>query len=155
VHFDVVLTKELLPSCKKALSEIKPLPRTITLYGRYDSALTRIYIAGTADDVGIYVLRDGRCDAGIPILALLQKHHNPTEPQDAPALSDAEVIGVFGDALNRYAKAFGDKARFIEWLDASTADVSRGCNGPENLCPPTYHSYTSLLQNALETYRKN
>jgi len=154
VHFDLMSTKELLPACKKVLSDISPLPPALALFGKSATASSSIYIAGTGDNVKILVLRDNRCDAGIPILALLQRHHNPPDPFDAPALSDAEVTEVFSDALTRYSKAFGGKGRFFEWLDALTDQVLSQCKGPENLCAPTYRSFTPLLQNLLQNYRK-
>jgi len=153
-HFDSLLTKELLPECRKALSSFAPLPTALTLYAQYAANSTKIYIAGADDDIGIYVVRSGRCDAGIPILALLQRQHLPPEPGEAPALSNAEIGAVFNDALARYARAFGGKVQFLQWLDISTEEVRRQCKGPEKLCAPTYHSFPSELQNLLENYRK-
>jgi hypothetical protein len=154
-HFTQLQTKELMPNCKKALSGITPLPSTFSLYAQYITESTRIYIAGTDDDLGIYVLRDGGCEAGIPILAILQRHHNPPLPGEAPALSEPEIAGLFSDALIRYSKAFGGKERFFQWLDTSTEHVRGGCKGPDIVCPPTYHMLQPALQRALENYRKS
>jgi hypothetical protein len=68
----------------------------LTLYARYVTDSTRIYVAGTVDDIGIYVIRAGRCESGVTRLTLLEK--------EAPVLSDAESNGVFNDALIRYAR---------------------------------------------------
>jgi hypothetical protein len=153
-HFSSLPTKELLPSCEKALSELKPIPPALTLYAQYKTPSTSIYIVGAEDLLGIYALRNGRCDAGIPILAILQRHHNPPEPQDSPVLSNSEVLGIFEDALVRYSSAFGGKARFFQWLDTSTVRMRAGCKGPDSVCPPTYHMLQPALQNVLESYRK-
>ena len=154
VHFDSVQTKELLPTCKQDLAGRIPLPPALTLYARYVTASTRIYVAGTGDDIGIFVIRDGSCNSGRPILSLLQRHNNPPEPEDAPVLSDAEVSAVFTDALMRYARAFGGKRRFFDWVDATTEEVRSLCHLPPELCAPTYDSFTPALQTLLERFRK-
>src|SRR5690349_16804778 len=63
VRFDLLATKDLLPACKRPLSVIKPLPQTLTLYARYATATERIYIAGTDEDIGIYVIRGEDCSS--------------------------------------------------------------------------------------------
>jgi len=154
VHFDQVPTKELLPACRKLLADIDPLPAKLTLFAKHTAASSRIYIAGIDDNVKILVVREGHCAGGIPILSLLQRHHSPPDSADTPVLSDAEVGEVFSDTLARYSKAFDGKARFLQWLDATTEKVIGNCKGPEQLCAPTYHSFTPLLKNLLERYRK-
>jgi hypothetical protein len=155
VHFDSIPTKQLLPTCKRDLASMKPLPPSLTLYAQYATASARIYVAGSGQDIGIYVIREGRCDSGIPILALLQRVHHPPEPQDAPVLSDSEASGVFADALVRYARAFGGKKLFLEWLDATTESVLSHCGDrSEYLCAPTYRTFTPALRAVLENFRK-
>jgi hypothetical protein len=155
VHFSVLQTRELLPGCRKALSDISPLPATLTLYAQYKTDLTQIYVAGTSDNLKILVLRNGTCDAGVPIMAILKLHHTPRDPIDGPMLSDEEVSGLFGDALSRYATAFGGKARFFQWLDPMTEQAINGCRGqPESSCPPTYHLFEPALQEKLQKFRE-
>ena len=155
VRFDSVQTSELLPTCKRNLASFKPLPATLTLYARYTAPAARIYVAGTADDIGIYVIREGACDSGVAIISLLKLVHNPPEPQDSPVLSDSEINGVFTDALKRYAQAFGGRKLFFAWLDEATDAAVRRCgNRSEALCEPTYHSFTPGMRNALEEFRK-
>jgi len=113
-HFAELKTNDLLPACKKSLSDITPLPTTLTLFAQYKHDLTKIYIAGYDDNLKIYVIRDGTCDAGIPIMAILQRHHIPRDPIDGPMLSNEEVSDLFGDALVRYASALGGKKRFSD-----------------------------------------
>jgi hypothetical protein len=155
-HFDSLATEHLLPACEKALSQIDPLPTTLTLYARYSDGSDRIYIAGTKDDLGIYVIRGSHCEAGVPILAMLKRHHSPARRGEAPALSDAEIEGLFGDALVRYTKAFGGKDSFFHWLDSLTEKMRAGCKGqPELSCPQTYHLLLPAQQKQLEAYRRN
>jgi hypothetical protein len=155
VHFDLLPTKDLMPDCKTALVEYHPLPPALTLYAEYISPTTRIYIAGAQDILGIYVVRAGHCDSGVPILSLLQRHHNPPKPTDAPTLSDAEVSALFSDALLRYTKALGGKKSFLQWLDALSEHARIGCKGqPEFSCPPTYHTLQPALQQMLDNYRR-
>jgi hypothetical protein len=155
VHFEQLRTQDLEPECKAALVDYHPLPPTLTLYAKYISSTTRVYIAGAQDILGIYVIRAGGCDWGIPILSLLQRHHNPPRPGEGPILSDAEVSALFGDALLRYTKALGGKKSFFQWLDALTEPIMIGCKGqPEFSCPPTYHILQPVLQTALDDYRR-
>ncbi len=90
---------------------------------------------------------------GVPDLALLQLFHDSPEPGDTPVLSNQEVFEIFSDAVLRYARAFGGKERFIQWLDTSTERATRGCNGPGKLCGPTYRAYGPELQKLLDSYR--
>ncbi len=146
VHFDTIDTKELLPACKADLAHVKPLPPTLMLYAQFVTASARILVAGTRDDMEIFVIRNGRCESGDTRLTLLKK--------EAPVLSEAESSGLFDDALIRYARAFGGKKRFFEWLDTWTEDVRRNCPGRLDLCYPTYYSYSSALQALIERFRK-
>ncbi len=153
-HFGRLSTSRLLPACKLELSEINPLPPALTLYAQYVTASQRIYIAGTPDNLGIYLIRHGTCVANIPNITMLQRHHSPPLRIDQPILSDTEVKGLFGDALARYSKAFGGKTQFFHWLDTLTAKMRSGCKGqPELSCPFTYHDFQSWLQKSLQDYR--
>jgi hypothetical protein len=154
VHFDSLYTRELLPSCRTFLSDLEPLPTTLTLYAEYESGSTRMYIVGRDDNLKIAVIRDGECSGGVPILAILQRHHSPPSPRD-PVLSKDEIVGLFSDALGRYTKAFGGKNNFFQWLDSLTDEMRSGCKGqPEIMCPPTYHILPPELQQMLNDYRK-
>lgn len=154
-HFGSIRTQDLLPACRKALADIEPLPSSLTLYARHEADSARLYIAGTGDNLAIYVLRDGTCTKGVPIIAILQRHHNPPLPDEGPSISDAEVTALFADALNRYARAFGGKDGFFRWLDSLTAKMRAGCEGkPENSCPPTYHILQPELQKMLQDFRR-
>jgi hypothetical protein len=146
-HFDTIDSKELLPACKAGLAHIKPLPPTLPLYARLVTASARIFVAGTQDNVRVFVIRNGQCEAGDTRLTLLGK--------EAPVLSGAESSGVFNDALSRYAQAFGGKKRFFEWLDTWTEDVRSHCPGREDLCYPTYYAYSKDLQELIARFRKD
>jgi len=156
VRFDSLPTAELLPSCKKILLEYKPLPKILTLYAKYESDAARIYIAGAGDILGIYAIRDGRCDSDVPILALLKKHHVAPAAGGGPFLSDSEISALFSDALARYTKAFAGKDKFFQWLDHLTDKMRAGCRGkPELSCPPTYYLLLPAQKMQLEEYRKS
>jgi hypothetical protein len=156
VHFELLETKTLLPNCKKSLSDMNPLPQVLTLYAKYNNASTSIYIVGETDNQKILVLRNGACQGGIPLLSVTQTHHNPPLLSDAPVLTDAEVMGLFDDTLDRHEKAFGSKEVFLKWLDMESEDARSGCKGLADLwCPPTYHTLQPVLQEALKSYRKN
>ena len=155
VHFAEIRTRELLPACKKALSDIVPRPSTLTLYAQYRTDVKKIYVVGTEDNLKLLVLGNATCDAGIPIMGILQRHHNPRVASDGPMLTDQEVAGLFGDALTRYSNAFGGKGRFFPWLDELTEQARSGCAGqPEFSCPPTYHLLQPDLQEKLTAFRK-
>ena len=155
VHFDHLPVAEMLPSCKQMLLEYKPLPKSLTLYARSRNDATRIYIAGARDILGVYVIRNGACEADVPILALLKKNHVPPTKGDTPLLTDDEISGLFADALTRYARAFGGKDKFLQWLDSLTEKMRKGCQGkPALSCPPTYHILLPPQQKQLEEYRK-
>ena len=155
VHFAELKTQELLPACQKALSDIVPLPTSLALYAQYQDNLTKLYIVGSDDNVKIYVIRHGSCDAGIPTMAILQRHHTPRETIDGPVLSDEEVNELFQDALVRYTSAFGGRKRFFQWLDSLTERARSGCKGqPESSCPPTYFLLQPPLQAILKDFRK-
>lgn len=156
VHFKLLETRTLLPSCKKMLSDINPLPRVMTLYAKYTSGSTSIYIVGQSDNEKILVLRNGVCDSGVPLLSITQTHHNPPLVSDAPVLTDEEVMGLFEDTLARHTNAFGGKDAFIKWLDMTSEDARSGCKSlPDLWCPPTYHTLQPALQDALKNYREN
>jgi hypothetical protein len=155
VHFDSLPVAEMLPSCKQMLGEYKPLPKSLSLYAKYKDDVARIYIAGTRDVLGVYVIRNGVCDADVPVLALLKKNHVPPTKEGMPLLTDDEISGLFADALIRYARAFGGKDGFLQWLDSLTEKMRAGCHGkPELSCPPTYHILLPPQQQQLEEYRK-
>jgi len=118
IHFDELETRDLLPMCRRALSDFARLPLTLTLYAQYVHESTKIYVAGRDDNDKILVIRNGTCDAGVPIMAILQRHHEPRVASDGPMLSDSEVSALFDDALARYGRAFGGKDRFLAWLDS-------------------------------------
>jgi hypothetical protein len=157
VHFGTVKTKELLPACKRALSDLSPQPSALTLYAEHKTPHSRIYIAGTEDNQKILVVHDdGVCSAGVPIVSILQRHHTPREVIDGPALSDEEDRGLIRDALMRYSAAFGGKGRFLEWLDSGTEKATSGCKGqPESSCPPTYQMFQPGLQEVIQQFRQN
>ena len=155
VHFATVPTADLLPNCKRMLLEYEPLPKSLTLYARYEAGPSRIYIAGARDILGVYVIRNGVCDSDVPILALLQKKHVPPAGGDAPLLSSEGIASVFSNALTQYTNAFGDKAKFFTWLDSLSEKMRAGCKNQSELsCPPTYHSLLPEQQRQLEEYRK-
>lgn len=155
VHFGEIETRDLLPSCKKVLSDFSHIPRTLNLYAEYIGNSAKIYVAGRDDNDKILVIRNGFCDAGVPILAILQRHHDPRTTSDGPMLSDSEVTALFDDALARYAHAFGGKNQFFLWLDSLTEKARGGCVGqPESSCPPTYHLLQPGLQERLQAFRR-
>jgi hypothetical protein len=155
-HFITLKTRELLPICRKSLSDIDPLPKTLTLYAQFITDVTKIYIAGKNDNLKVLVIRNGTCDSGVPMMAILQRHHTPRDPIDGPMLSDEEVEGVFNDALTRYSNAFGGKKEFIAWLDLRTEQARTGCKDqPESSCPPTYHLFQPALREMLDKFRKH
>ena len=156
VHFESIETKRLLPDCHKMLSDINPLPPVLTLYAEYSNGSKRIYIVGESDNEKIIVLHDNDCDSGIPLLSILQRHHNPKLVSDGPVLTDLEVTSLIKDTLARHAKAFGSKDAFLKWLDAKSEEVRSGCQGrAEVWCPPTYHTLQPFLQEELQKYRKD
>lgn len=156
VHFNSLPTRDLLPTCKRLLLEYKPLPKSLTLYAKSEAGSVHMYIAGARDILGLYVVRDGVCDSDVPILALLKKNHVPPVNSRTPLLSDDEIAALFKDALIRYAKAFGGKSMFLQWLDSLTDKMRSGCEGkPELSCPPTYHLLLPQQQQQLEEYRRD
>jgi hypothetical protein len=156
VHFELIETKTFLPICKKILSDMNPLPRVQTIYAKYTTDSTSIYIVGTADSEKILVLRNGECRSGNPMLSITQTYHHPTYAGDSPILTDIEVMEIFKDALSRHEKAFGGKDIFLKWLDETTDIARSSCKGfSEVYCPTTYHSFQPILQQMLQNYRKN
>ena len=155
VHFESLTTNELMPNCKRALSDINPLPSKLTLYAKYETSSRRIYIAGPPGNIGLFVASSAGCDAGIPILALLQRIHEPTFPGDTPRLTGTEVSTVFHDALVRYAAAFGGKKQFLQWLETSSNEAVDGCNPDHAVCNSTYRSFPPALLDTLEEFKNN
>lgn len=157
VHFESIKTNTFLPSCKKFFSHANTPPKDLTLYSSYSSGTTRIYIAGTGDNIQIIVLRNGECDSNnFPIFSINHKINSYTNEAVSPILTDAEVTGVFEDYLARNARAFGGKVNFLRWLDEETNRITISCKGQsESICPITYHALQPKLQQLLNDYRKN
>jgi hypothetical protein len=154
VHFQTISTARLLPACRKALSEDDPLPAAYVVYAKYDTATAKIYILGARNDLGIFVIHGGVCDAGVPILSLIHRERSPGEAVGGPALSDSEIAGLFSDTLNRYSKAFGGKENFLQWLDQTTKYVlSDSAGKPPSSLPPTYHLLLPAQQQQLAEFR--
>lgn len=137
-HFAELKTNDLLPACKNALSDITPRPTTLTLFSQYKRDLTQIYIAGYDDNLKIYVIRDGTCDAGIPIMAILQRHHIPRAPIDGPMLSNEEVSDLFGDALVRYANALGGGTALFPMARFAYGASQKWMQGTTRILLPSY-----------------
>jgi len=155
VHFRSILSTELMPACKRNFAGVIPIPKKLTLYGHYEERGTKIYVAGSGDLLGIFVMRDGNCESGVPIMAILQRHHTPRAPIDGPALSESEIEGLFVDILSQYKDAFGGKEPFLRWLDSYTEKARSGCIGqPESSCPPTYHLFQPVLQELMKKFRE-
>lgn len=155
VHFEMIETASVLPTCRKNLLEFKPLPKKMLLYAKYVSGQKYIYIIGTHTNSIIVVLNKGTCDSGTPLFSLNHSHYQPPEPFDSPVLTDAEVEKLFTDALDRHAKAFGGKELFLKWLDTKTEAMRSGCVAqhiPDQECVATYHTFQPLLKKALMDY---
>ncbi|MDD2777110.1 MAG: hypothetical protein PHU06_14255 [Gallionella sp.] len=151
-HFERLETKILLPSCKRSLSDLNPLPRELTLYAKYENASVRIYLVVEADNQKILVIRNASCHGGPALLTIMQTHSSNGM---LPDLTDAEVVGLFEDSLERHARAFGGKDNFLKWLDMRTENARVNCKGlPDVWCPPTFYSLQPVLQEALKNYRK-
>jgi hypothetical protein len=148
VHFGSVSTNELLPACKRNLSEFRPLPRQLILYAKYDGTGSRLYIAAPPGAIGIYVIRGSRCDSGVAQLALLQRKGDSISPR----LTDDEIKGLFLDALKRYSRAFGGKAQFLDWLDSTNRLFKERCRDPVYKCEP-YYSESGLMTRVLNDFR--
>lgn len=151
--FDYVSAGELLKACPTAIRNAR-LPPQVAIFASYEGPQRKIYIVGDKDDSTLFLVENEKCSSGIPILALSQTYHSPPDKGDAPALSKAEVSWIFQNALERYAKAFGGKNHFLQWLDVTSERMRSGCKGLPNLwCPPTYHSLPADLKAALASYR--
>lgn len=155
-NFEVLRTGVLLPACRKAISSVfKKVPQHLTLYAFHANVRTTIYIVGSEDVNGLFVIRDGVCEGGAPELSMYQLYSKPPHPPGCPVLSDVEVSALFEDTLIRYEKAFGSKDRFIKWLDETTETMRSGCKGlPDIWCPTTYHSFQPYRKKILNDYRK-
>jgi hypothetical protein len=156
VHFEALQSSLLLPQCKKLLLDYPSMPEKLTVYARHQNASAEIFIAGSEENVAIYVIRGDRCEVGVPSLALVGGHNDSrwTPPRDnQPALSSEEASSLFSDALFTYTKAFGGKEVFLKWLDDEHEKLSTHCNEKSISCPPTYRSLSLNLLKILSDYR--
>lgn len=157
VHFEMLKTSVLLPNCKKFLTIFKPLPRQLILYAKYQYHATSIYIVGANLSSGIFVIRDGACDSGSADFSLRQMHSIPSRSEESPVLADAEVRGLFQDALVRHEKAFGGKIAFLMWLEDTTDEWKEGgCKtSSEQYCrePELGHPVLPFVLKILNSYR--
>lgn len=145
----------LMPACKKVLSSMYgPLPKMFTLYAEYEKNEVSIYIVGNEVVLGIFAVRKGICEGGAPELSMYQLYSPPPHSPGCPVLGDAEVAGLFEDALIRYEKAFGGKDRFLKWLDDATSWMRSSCAGlSSDLCQTPYDSFQPFRKELLSHYR--
>lgn len=157
VHFETIQSSLLLPQCKKLLLDYSSVPEILTLYAKYHTALATIFIAGTGENITIYIIRGERCEAGVPSIAMVGKHEElrwmPLK-NSQPPLSEEEASSLFADALSRYSNAFGGKDAFLNWLDARSKELKVRCNEKTISCPPTYRSLPPDLLLLLDGYKK-
>jgi len=155
VHFETQDFNALLPTCIQALSYIHlKKPQKLTLYAKYVNGSSSFYILGSGKYAEIVVIRKGVCDWGGAVLSMYQLYLKPPHSPGSPVLSDAEVAGLFEDALIRYEKAFGGKNRFLKWLDDATTWMRNSCAGlSSDLCQTPYDSFQPFRKEQLTHYR--
>jgi hypothetical protein len=153
-QFPRIATRKLLPVCRTVLADLRPLPRSLTLYAEYQAKHIRILVVGARDNQKLLIVRDRKCSAGVPIMSILQRHHDPREPIDSPEVTDEEDVALLEDAFGKYSAAFGSKVNFLQWLDMETKQATAACGGePESSCPTTFRQFPPKLQNALREFR--
>lgn len=161
VHFESLKTSELEPSCSlkleyiKTYSKLKPFPSEFKLYAQYKHDTTNIYIVDLDSrlDVTIFVTRNGICSTGT---VDVQFHKTLIPAEINPLITDAELTGLFEDALVRHEKAFGGKALFLKWLESTRDWKVGGCKEPEDgWCPASPYDHTILpfIMEIFKNYR--
>lgn len=156
VHFEALQSTVLLPQCRKQVLDYFALPEKLTLYAKYQSDSMSVFIAGNDGNAAIYVIRGEQCEVGVPLLSITGVVNSPswTPPRkNQPMLSKAERMALFSNALAAYAKAFGGKHLFLEWLTGESEQLKVDCNEKAISCPPTYRSLPQDLLKVLDDYK--
>lgn len=156
VRFETLQSDLLLPQCRNLLLDYSSIPRSFTLYAKYEDASGSIYVAGTGENVAIYVVRADKCEAGVPSLVMAGENDElrwKLPKGSKLKLSREEASILFTDALSRYTNAFGGKSAFFKWLDERSEQLKVQCNQRDLNCPPTYRSLPPDLLRILEHYR--
>lgn len=161
VRFDSVPTSRL-GDCAPLLGSLGRRTGQAKLFGQLQDGDKRILILGDEDPAAprglsgiVLVMRGGGCRMSGPLLAL--RRTAVADPELDPGLTASDVSMLMRDVLARYARAFGDKAAFLNWADRLTGEAEElRREQPDMPCPLLYTSmFNAPMMQVLADFRRS
>jgi hypothetical protein len=147
--FAIRRRSELVAKCSALKTNEQMRTGHFRLFAEYEAPGVYIAIIDNGNVHGIAMQRDGICYVEPAQFAL-------KGTSAKIALSDREMEGLYFDALNRYAVAFGSKESFLQWLDFNMAEYYKYCKGrglPRWMCNSGYADMTPSQIRAIERFK--